>query len=99
MQCEPKNEVIFEMSVMSTKPSTGSGAMFWRAGAGGTETPKLAVRAETSVMSEKVSLLMSAGQALRPQWTRAPVPAAPSRAVLKPSQSGSFAGTGQEGRA
>jgi len=33
------------------------------AGAGGTETPKLAVRADTSVMSEKVSLLTSTGQA------------------------------------
>jgi hypothetical protein len=52
---------------MSTKPSTGSGAISWRVGAGGAETPKFAVNAETSVMSEKVSLLMSAGQASAPQ--------------------------------
>ena len=55
------------MSVMSTKPSTGSGAISCLAGAGGTETPKLAVRADTSVMSEKASLLTSAGQAFAPQ--------------------------------
>ena len=67
MQVKPKKATSLEMSVMSTKPSTGSGAMFCRAGAGGTARPKLAVRVETSVMSEKASLLTSAGQALGPQ--------------------------------
>src|SRR5207247_8180612 len=48
-------------------------------------------------MSETVSLLISAGQAFVPQCARAPVPAAFSAPVLKPSQSGSLAGTGQGG--
>jgi hypothetical protein len=52
---------------MSTKPSTGSGAILCLGGAGGTERPKFVVRAETSVMSETASLLTSAGQAFVPQ--------------------------------
>ena len=48
-------------------------------------------------MSEKVSLLRSAGQALKPHWMKALVPAGVSTAVLKPSQSGSLGGTDQGG--
>src|SRR3989442_9018261 len=51
-----------------------------------------------SVPSEKPSLLMSAGQALRPQCIIGLVPAEVSRLVLKPSQSGSLGGTGEGGR-
>src|SRR5438132_8028586 len=51
-----------------------------------------------SVMSAKVSLFRSTGHAPAPQWTRASVPAGFSTALLKPSQSGSLAGTGQGGR-
>src|SRR5438105_1175326 len=83
---------------MSTKPSGGSGAMLSRAGAGGTDTPKTPVSAEMSLISEKESLLMSAGQAFVPQWARAFVPARSSTAEVKPSQSGSLAGTVQSGR-
>src|SRR5437667_20462 len=49
-------------------------------------------------MSEMPSLLRSAGQPLAPQCRMEFVPAEVSRAVLKPSQSGSLAGTGQGGR-
>src|SRR5437660_398018 len=49
-------------------------------------------------MSEMPSLLRSAGQPLAPQCKMEFVPAEVSRAVLKPSQSGSLAGTGQGGR-
>src|SRR5437773_1227032 len=49
-------------------------------------------------MSEMPSLLRSAGQPPAPQWTRGLVPAEFSTAMLKPSQSGSLAGTGQGGR-
>src|SRR2546425_1053475 len=48
--------------------------------------------------STKVSLLMSAGQALRPQWRVGFVPTEASTAELNPSQSGSLRGTGQGGR-
>ena len=41
--------------------------MLWRAGAGGTASPKTPVSAEMSVMSVKVSLSMSGGQAFGPQ--------------------------------
>src|SRR5439155_14478669 len=67
-------------------------------GAGGTAKPTLAVNADTSVMSEILSLLTWAGQAAGPHWTRASVPAGFSTALPKPSQSGSLAGTGQGGR-
>src|SRR3990170_2243703 len=87
------------MSKISTKPSGGSGEMLWRAGAGGTETPKLAVSSEMSKISEKVSLLISAGQALAPPGGGGGGAAEVSTAVLKPSQSGSLRGTGQGGRA
>ena len=86
------------MSVPSTNPSTGSGAMLWRAGAGGTALPKEPATIVMSVPSEKVSLLMSAGQALFPQCAVALVPAEVSTLELKPSQSGSLAATGQGGR-
>ena len=66
VQLRPKKPVILVTSEISTKPSTGSGAMLSRGGAGGTASPKLAVKAETSVMSENASLLMSAGQASFP---------------------------------
>src|SRR5207245_4358190 len=48
--------------------------------------------------STKVSLLMSGGQALVPQWTSALVPTRFSTEVLKPSQSGSLTGTVHGGR-
>src|SRR2546425_6834190 len=48
--------------------------------------------------STKVSLLMSAGQALRPQWRVGFVPTEASTAELNPSQSGSLRGTSQGGR-
>src|SRR2546427_7357580 len=51
-----------------------------------------------SETSEKPSLLISAGQALVPQWMRGAVPAEFSTLVLKPSQSGSLAGMSQGGR-
>src|SRR5439155_24374062 len=51
-----------------------------------------------SAISEKPSLLRSAGQALAPQWRMKLVPAELSTTVLKPSQSGSLAGTDQGGR-
>src|SRR5207247_993186 len=66
---------------------------------GGTGRPKWPVKAVTSEMSEKVSLVTSAGQALKPHWTRAWVPARSSTAEVKPSQSGSLAGMSQAGRA
>jgi hypothetical protein len=50
-------------------------------------------------MSEKVSLVISAGQASTPQCSPAVVPAEVSTVELKPSQSGSSAGTGQGGTA
>src|SRR6266542_1649697 len=52
------------MSKMSMKVSGGTGAIFWRAGPGGTDRPKLAVTGVMSKMSEYWSLLKSAGQAL-----------------------------------
>jgi hypothetical protein len=55
------------ISVISTKPSGGSGATSRRAGAfggGPTGSPKWFVKAVMSVTSENVSLLISAGQAL-----------------------------------
>src|SRR6266542_1377791 len=52
------------MSVPSTNPSGGSGAMLWRAGAGGTVSPNDPARIVMSVPSENPSLLTSAGQAL-----------------------------------
>src|SRR5947209_1697595 len=51
-----------------------------------------------SEISEKPSLLMSAGQALMPQWMSGAVPAEFSTAVLNPSQSGSLAAMSQGGR-
>ena len=51
-----------------------------------------------SEISEKLSLLMSAGQALVPQWMSGAVPAEFSTVVLNPSQSGSLAGISQGGR-
>ena len=50
------------------------------------------------MMSTKVSLLMSGGQASVPQWTSALVPTRFSTEVLKPSQSGSLTGTVHGGR-
>jgi len=50
-----------------------------------------------SEMSDVKSLLMSAGQAFAPHWTRALVPAAFSTAELKLSQSGSLGAMGQGG--
>src|SRR5947208_14573669 len=83
---------------MSTKPSGISGAMLWRAGAGGTGSPKTLVRAETSLMSEKRSLLMSAGQAssalLSAQPSSGSVPMTPSAAFDQPSRSLSGTGVG-----
>src|SRR5262245_12971916 len=99
VQPRAKKLVILATSEMSTKPSTGSGAMLSRGGAGGTARLKLLVRAATSVMSENTSLLMSAGQALVPHWTRALVPARSSTAELKPSQSVSFGPMSQRGKA
>ncbi len=64
MQTWPKKPAIVTRSTMSTKLSTGSGAMLWRAGAGGTDWPKDPATATISTMSETLSLLMSAGQAL-----------------------------------
>ena len=52
-----------------------------------------------SLVSEKVLLLISAGQASTPQCSPAVVPAEFSTAELKPSQSGSSIGTGQGGTA
>src|SRR5439155_25369916 len=49
-------------------------------------------------VSEQVALVTSAGQALKPHWTRALAPARSSTAEAKPSQSGSLAGTSQAGR-
>src|SRR2546425_4151066 len=86
------------MSVPSTNASTGSGAMLWRAGAGGTDLPKEPAMMVMSVPSEKPSLLRSAGQASFPQCAAAFVPAEVSTAELKPSQSGSLAARGQGGR-
>ena len=60
--------------------------------------PKEPAMIVMSVPSEKPSLLMSAGQALRPQCIIGLVPAEVSRLELKPSQSGSLGGTGQGGR-
>src|SRR2546426_1889219 len=86
------------MSVMSTNPSGGSGAMLYRAGADGTGCPKSTPIVEISVISTKVSLLTSAGQALRPQCKVGFVPTDASTAELNPSQSGSLRGTSQGGR-
>src|SRR6266542_4724198 len=86
------------MSVPSTNPSTGSGAMLRRAGAGGTALPKEPAMMVMSEPSEKVSLLRSAGQASFPQCLAAFGPAEVSTVELKPSQSGSLAETGQGGR-
>src|SRR5439155_22429484 len=94
----PTKPAIVVISVPSTNPSTGSGAMLWRAGAGGTDLPKEPAMIVMSVPSEKLSLLTSAGQALVPQWLVKFVPADVSTAELKPSQSGSLVASGQGGR-
>src|SRR5437870_12279227 len=86
------------MSKMSTKPSGGSGAMFWRAGSGGTGSSKFALINVMSKISENLSLFRSAGHPFAPQWASGFVPAEFSTVELNPSQSGSLAGTGQGGR-
>src|SRR5206468_4079358 len=59
-----KRAVSLVISKMSMSPSGGSGAIFWRTGPGGTETPQLAVTGVMSKISAYWSLLRSAGQAL-----------------------------------
>src|SRR5437667_208211 len=85
------------MSVPSTNPSTGSGAMLWRAGAGGTDLPKEPAMVVMAVPSEKLPLLRSAGQALGPEWRVKFVPADDLTAEAKPSQSGSLVAIGHWG--
>jgi hypothetical protein len=97
-QPKPKKAVNLPISAVSMKPSTASGAMLRRALVGGTEFPKSFVSNAMSPVSEKVSLLISAGQASAPQCSPAVVPAEFSTMELKPSQSGSSNGTGQGGK-
>ncbi len=52
---------------MSTNVSGGSGAILWRAVAGGADLPKSPAGAAMSVMSEKPLLLTSAGQVSVPR--------------------------------
>src|SRR6266545_6420645 len=72
--------------------------MLCLASAGGVDCPKSFVRIAMSAVSEKASLLISAGQASAPQCSPAVVPAEFSTMELKPSQSGSSNGTGQGGK-
>src|SRR5436309_3764940 len=66
-QLRPKSPPNLVMSVMSTNPSGGSGAMSYRSGAVGTGRPKTPPTIEISVISTNWSLLIFGGQASTPQ--------------------------------
>ena len=86
VQLVPKNVVILEMSKMSLRSSVGSGAMSWRASAGGIDSAKSLVSRTMSKMSERPSLVISAGQASVPQARAGFVPIDASAPSLQPSQ-------------
>lgn len=91
VQVLPKTLPNLTMSVMSTKPSGGSGAISYRVGAEGTGLPNLVPTAVMSEISENVSLLISAGQALSlescAQALKGSVPIVVSALSVQPSPS------------